>query len=96
MTLWLTFTSTLMANNPKTAPEAPTETEFLGKRSHETRFAPAPVRMYENHKAKFPSSSSTSLPNLTESRVTFQDESKPGIRINVKNLTKYIQEEEIA
>lgn len=40
-----TFTRTLIANNPKTAPEAPTETAFLGKTNHETRFAPTPVRI---------------------------------------------------
>ena len=40
-----TFTRTLIVNNPKTAPEAPTETAFLGRTNHETRFAPTPVRM---------------------------------------------------
>lgn len=34
-----------MVNKPKTAPEAPTETAFLGKISHETMFAPTPVRI---------------------------------------------------
>lgn len=51
-----------MAKSPKTAPEAPTETALRGRTNHETMFAPAPVRMYEAHKPKFPSSSSTSLP----------------------------------
>lgn len=58
----LTFTRTLTAKSPNTAPDAPTETAFLGSTSHETRFAPAPVRIYESHNAKFPSSSSTSFP----------------------------------
>lgn len=58
----LTFTRTLIAKSPKTAPEAPTETAFLGRTNQETRFAPAPVRIYESHNAKFPSSSSTSFP----------------------------------
>lgn len=44
-TIPVTFTRTLIVNNPKTAPEAPTETVFLGKISQETRFAPTPVRM---------------------------------------------------
>lgn len=44
-TIPCTFTRTLIVNNPKTAPEAPTETVFLGKISQETRFAPTPVRM---------------------------------------------------
>jgi len=44
-TITCTFTRTLIVNNPKTAPEAPTETVFLGKISQETRFAPTPVRM---------------------------------------------------
>lgn len=41
----ITFTRTLIANKPNTAPEAPTETEFLGRTNQETRFAPAPVRI---------------------------------------------------
>lgn len=40
-----TFTRTLIANNPNTAPEAPTETAFLGRNNHETRLAPAPVKI---------------------------------------------------
>lgn len=56
------MTRTLIAKSPKTAPEAPTETALRGRTNHETRFAPAPVRTYETHKPKLPSSSSTSFP----------------------------------
>lgn len=44
-TIWNTFTRTLIVNNPKTAPDAPTDTAFLGRISQETRFAPTPVRI---------------------------------------------------
>ncbi|MFS7913423.1 hypothetical protein Hanom_Chr02g00141611 [Helianthus anomalus] len=40
-----TLTRTLIAKRPNTAPEAPSETAFLGSTSHETRFAPTPVRI---------------------------------------------------
>lgn len=60
--MYLTFTRTLIAKSPNTAPEAPTDTAALGRTNHDTRFAPAPVRMYETHNAKLPSSSSTSFP----------------------------------
>lgn len=43
--MYCTFTRTLIAKSPKTAPEAPTDTAALGRTNHETRFAPAPVKM---------------------------------------------------
>lgn len=58
----VTFTRTLITNNPKTAPDAPTDTADFGRSNHETRLAPAPARMYEIHNAKFPCSSSTNFP----------------------------------
>lgn len=69
-----TLTRTLIANNPKTAPEAPTETVFLGKTNQETRLAPTPVNKYDSHKPKLPSSSSTSFPvNHRTSRYVFHE-----------------------
>lgn len=96
-----TLTSTLIANKPKTAPDAPIEIAFLGRTSQDTTFAPTPVRMYENHSPKFPSSSSTSFPVqpimvTINSWFLFDHPNKveePNLIYNAP--TKYIQEKQV-
>lgn len=41
----ITLTRTLMVKRPKTAPDAPSDTEDVGRTNHEIKFAPAPVKM---------------------------------------------------
>mmetsp|Transcript_23874 Transcript_23874/g.52152 ORF Transcript_23874/g.52152 Transcript_23874/m.52152 type:complete len:213 (-) Transcript_23874:420-1058(-) len=89
----LSFTSTLTANRPKTAPDAPRETvwatalppkrpspgtaEWPGSNRYDARLAPTPVTRYVSHTPAVPSSSSTSFPKMYRKKMLLDRCSHP-------------------
>lgn len=67
--LKLSLTSTLTANNPNTAPDAPREIVACGCNKYDATLAPTAVMMYVNHTPHIPSSSSTILPKTYSRKV---------------------------